>query len=346
MKQFDWSSDAHRHVTVAAGTEDIYQGHATTVLMPDGRTIFCVWTYNHGGPCGPMARSDDGGLTWTRLDDRLPEAYRTHRNCPSIYRLADRDGVERLWVFSALPKMPRLMSDDGGATWTEQPALGFECVMTFASIAPLSDGRYVGMYHKGPDEGDHSPLVVYQSISDDGGMTWSAPRAVTREYSDKDPCEPFVFRGDDGRLCAILRENRHTATSLMIFSDDDAETWTDPVDTSWAITGDRHHGVRLPDGRWVISFRDQAVDSPTRGHYVAWVGTYDDIIHAREGQYRVKLLHNYGREGDCGYAAMNLLPDGTILSTTYVKYAPGPEQHSVISVRFTIDELDAMAAED
>ncbi len=61
---------------------------------------------------------------------------------------------------------------------------------------------------------------------------------------------------------------------------------------------------------------------------------------------RVKLLHNYGREGDCGYAAMNLLPDGTILSTTYVKYAPGPEQHSVISVRFTIDELDAMAAED
>src|SRR5688500_7293223 len=56
----DLSSDTTRHVIVAQGTEDIYQGHPTTELLPDGKTIYAVWTYGHGGACGPMKRSDDG----------------------------------------------------------------------------------------------------------------------------------------------------------------------------------------------------------------------------------------------------------------------------------------------
>src|SRR5688500_10532881 len=83
----DLSHDTARQVIVAAGTETVYQGDPPTVLMEDGRTIFAVWAVGHGGPAGPMARSDDGGLTWVRLDERLPENYRTHRNFPSIYRL-------------------------------------------------------------------------------------------------------------------------------------------------------------------------------------------------------------------------------------------------------------------
>src|SRR5881394_65685 len=124
----DLSGDAKRQVVVAQGTESVYQGHPTTVLMPDGKTMFAVWSVNHGGPAGPMARSDDSGLTWTRLDDQLPAAYKTYRNCPSIYRLVDRGGKERLWVFCAHPEMPRILSEDSGKTWREMPALGFQCV--------------------------------------------------------------------------------------------------------------------------------------------------------------------------------------------------------------------------
>jgi len=40
------------------------------------------------------------------------------------------------------------------------------------------------------------------------------------------------------------------------------------------------------DGRWVIAFRDRAIGSSTYGQFVAWVGTYDDIRHARPGQLR------------------------------------------------------------
>jgi hypothetical protein len=307
--------------------------------MPDNKTMFCVWTRGHGGSSGPMARSDDGGLTWTRMDDQLPKPYRNHRNCPSIYRLVDPKGKERLWVFSAHPNMPRIVSEDGGKTWKEMEPLGFECVMTFSSVIKRNDGSYLGMYHRGPDGRDESPLVVLQTITKDGGLTWSEP-SIVAEVEGKDPCEPYVFRSPDGKeLCCLMRENEHKGRSLMMFSKDEAETWSVPVDTPWGLTGDRHMGVYTRDGRLVIAFRDMALKSPTRGHFVAWVGTYDDIREARPGQYRIKLLHSHAGS-DCGYPGMEFLPDNTIAATTYIKYHPGEHEHSVISTRFKLEETD------
>ncbi len=336
----DLSADTQRQVVIAAGTEETYQGHPTTVLMPDGKTIFAVWCIEHGGHAGPMAKSADGGLTWSRLDDTLPEGFRDHWNCPSIYRMVDPGGQERLFVFSARPNMPRIVSEDGGATWRELEPLGeaFECVMTFSSIVRLKDGSYLGMYHRrcGPEL---KTLEVTQTITGDGGLTWSAP-TVAAQFPGRMPCEPFVFRSPDGdELCCLMRENTHKGRSLMMFSRDEGATWSTPVDTAWGLTGDRHMGAYTPDGRLVIAFRDRALASPTSGHFVAWIGTYDDIRARRSGQCRVKLLHSHAG-GDCGYPGVERLADGTIVATTYIKYRPGKDKHSVVSVRFTMDEID------
>ncbi|MBZ0258848.1 exo-alpha-sialidase, partial [bacterium] len=110
----------------------------------------------------------------------------------------------------------------------------------------------------------------------------------------------------------------------------------------WGLTGDRHMGVYTPDGRLVIAFRDRALESETNGHFVAWVGTYDDIRNNRPGQYRIKLLHS-NAGADCGYPGMELLPDGTIVATTYIKYRPGNKKHSVVSTRFKMEEIDEKA---
>lgn len=345
----DLSQDAARQTVVAAGTKEVYQGHPTTVLMPDGKTLFAVWCVNHGGAAGPMARSDDGGKTWTRLDDRMPDGYRTHQNCPSIYRLADPQGKPRLWVWSAAKgtrqgePMPSIMSEDDGKTWKEMPPLGeaFYCVMTFSSIVRLKDGAYLGLYHRGETKGEgRTTLEVVQSVTQDGGFTWSAPRVVSK-VEGKKPCEPFVFRSPDGgELCALLRENTHKGLSLVMFSRDEGATWSAPKDTAWGLTGDRHTGVQTKDGRLVVAFRDQAPESPTKGHFVAWVGTYDDIKQGKSGQYRVKLLHGH-KLGDLGYPGVELLPDGTIVATTYLKYWSDDRKHSVVSTRFTLAETDA-----
>jgi len=74
----DLSRDAERQVVIAGGTPKICQGHPTTTLMADGKTIFAAWCINHGGKAGPMARSDDGGTTWTRLDARADPESRRH----------------------------------------------------------------------------------------------------------------------------------------------------------------------------------------------------------------------------------------------------------------------------
>ena len=112
-------------------------------------------------------------------------------------------------------------------------------------------------------------------------------------------------------------------------------------ESSWGLTGHRHHGVCLKDGRWVIAFRDTAPKSPSTGHFVAWVGTYDDIKNKRPGK-RIKLLHS-NAGWDCGYAALSLQPDETIFAVTYIKYKPGKDKHSVVGVRFKPNELPEMS---
>ena len=344
LPAIDISDETRRHVVIAAGTEEIYQGHATTLLMPDGRTLFAVWCIEHGGACGPMARSDDAGRTWTRLDDTLPPGFRKHRNCPSLYRIVDGQGKARLWVFSGGGRMGRLMSEDDGRTWVEMPGLPFHCGMPFTGMIRLSDGRTAAFGQRrvsGRDQG------VVMSITDDGGISWSPPRVIA-QHPGKNLCEPFVLRSPDGKeLCCLMRENRHTGNSMMCFSRDEGKTWTTPQDTAWGLTGDRHEGVQAPDGRWVIAFRDRALHSSTYGQFVAWVGTYEDIRQARPGRFRIKLLHHYGspRDGygwayvDTGYPGMELLPDGTIVATTYIKYWDDMRRHSVVSTRFKLDEL-------
>jgi hypothetical protein len=40
---------------------------------------------------------------------------------------------------------------------------------------------------------------------------------------------------------------------------------------------------------------------------------------------------------------MERLPDGTIVATTYIKYQPGNNKHSVVSTRFKLSETDALS---
>lgn len=342
----DLSQDTSRHVVVAEGTPTLYQGHATTALLADGKTLFAVWTTGHGGPCGPAAMSADGGRTWQRVDDRFPAEYRTFKNCPAIYRLTDPQGKERLFVFAcgAFDKannraraMTRVMSEDGGKTWSVLPALPVTCVMPMCTVIRLKDGSYLGQYNDRWPEQKKIWNRVFQARSTDGGLTWGDARLVAQDPA-MNLCEPFLLRSPEGgELCAILRDNAKNALSKLIFSRDEGQTWTAPENASRGLTGHRHNGVRLTDGRWVIAFRDTAPQSPTLGHFVAWVGTYDDI-KARQPGRRIKLLHSYAGS-DCGYAALALFPDGTILATTYIKYWNDARKNSIAGVFITPEDL-------
>jgi len=124
----------------------------------------------------------------------------------------------------------------------------------------------------------------------------------------------------------------------VIFSENEGKTWSEPRELPGSLTGDRHTAVYTDDGRLFISFRDTTHESSTKGDWVAWVGSWDDIVKGREGQYRIRLLDNHVR-GDCAYPAVLKQKDGTIVTITYGHWTPG-ESPWIACRRMTMDDLD------
>ena len=81
--------------------------------------------------------------------------------------------------------------------------------------------------------------------------------------------------------------------------------------------------------------------SPTEGDWVAWVGTYNDLLESREGEYRIRIKDNK-KDWDTTYPGVELLPDGTFITTTYGHWVKGAQPY-ILSVRFTLDEIDSLA---
>jgi hypothetical protein len=346
----DLASETHRQ-TIVDREAGQYLGHPTTVLLEDNKTIIAVYPKGHGKGAIQMKRSPDGGLTWSpRLP--TPQSWETSLETPTIHRVIDKKGKKRLIVFSGLYPIRSSLSADDGKTWSELKPIGdFGGIVAMGAVERLKNGDYVALFHDDGrffrKDGKKSPfMTLYQTFSRDGGLTWSEPQELFK--SDQiHLCEPGLIRSPDGKQMAmLLRENRRARNSHVMFTSDECRTWSAPRELPGALTGDRHVGKYAPDGRLFISFRDTTLESATNGDWVGWVGTYDDIVKGREGQYRVRLMDNHknanGWNADCAYPGVEVLRDGTFVATTYGHWVEG-EMPYVVSVRLTLKELDAKA---
>ncbi|MBN1108886.1 MAG: exo-alpha-sialidase, partial [Bacteroidales bacterium] len=215
-------------------------------------------------------------------------------------------------------------------------------------------------------------FTLYKSLSYDGGLTWSPPVEILSRR-DMNLCEPGAVRSPNGKIIAVLlRENSRTANSQIIFSRDEGKTWSEPKPLPNELTGDRHVLKYAPDGRLLVVFRDVSPvtarpdlvktaqekkeenfsrlaaetcqGSPTEGDWVGWVGTWKDLVKGRKGQYRIRFKDNM-RNWDCCYPGVELLPDGTFVTTTYGHWEKNHEPY-ILSVRFKLEELDSMAGKN
>ena len=343
----DISDDTDRQILVDREA-DQYLGHPTTVLLEDNKTMICVYPKGHGRGAIVMKRSTDGGLTWS---ERLPtpESWATSKEVPTIHRVIDPAGKKRLIMFSGLYPIRMAVSEDDGASWSELEPIGdYGGIVTMGAVGRVANGDYLAWFH---DDGrfikgsmKKGPFYVYQIRSTDGGLTWSTPEIIAN-HEHAHLCEPGLVRSPDGKQMALLlRENSRKYNSFVITSEDEGASWSTPREMSAALTGDRHTGRYTGDGRLFITFRDTTRKSRTKGDWVGWVGHYSDIVDGGEGQYRVRLMNNT-KGADCAYPGLELLPDGTFHTTTYGHWTKGDAPY-IMSVRFKIEELDALAKEE
>lgn len=338
----DLSAETARQVIVDREAGQ-YLGHPATVLLENGRTMLCVYPKGHGKGAIVLKRSEDGGLTWS---ERLPtpENWATSMETPTIHRVIDAQGVKRLIVFSGLYPIRMAVSEDDGTTWSPLVPIGdFGGIVAMSSVERLVNGDYAAFFHDDGrflrKDGVEGPFVVYKTVSKDGGLTWGPAQEILR-HPEAHLCEPGVIRSPDGKqLAMLLRENSRKLNSFVSFSDDEGATWSEPRELPGSLTGDRHVGKYAPDGRLLIVFRDKTLISPTTGDWVGWVGSYDDLVQGRAGEYRIRLMDNT-EGGDCAYPGLELLPDGTFVTATYGHWMKGEEPY-IAGVRFTLAELDA-----
>ena len=342
----DFSADFEMQTVIASGKSS-YQGHPTTLQMPDG-TILCTWTIGHGGSCGPMAKSSDGGRTWSAV--ATPENWKNYINCPTLWNLPTPDNPGRTAVFAQEPGTRRMavsFSEDGGSHWSPMEPCGGDIVsvMPWTSILPLpGNARILAAFTNArPSPEEKNRNLIIRSFSADYGRSWSKPEIIA-DQPEANLCEPWILPSPDrSRWACLMRANNRKMNSMVIFSDDHGRSWSAPLPLPLPLKGDRHVARYLPDGRIIAAFRCMDETSPCYGHFCGWIGCWEDLENQTPGQWMLKLLHHvsdsHSGNGDCGYPGLEILPDRTILATTYLRRSRQDAGNSVVSLRIPFDSL-------
>lgn len=343
---FDISTMSELHTVIARGDRE-YQGHPTTVLMPDGNTVFCVWTIGHGGPCGPLKKSLDRGKSWSELLP-VPDNWTRFKNCPSIWNIPTGGYPERLVVYAQDAQslvMNVSVSLENGENWTPMTPCGdIVSVMPWTTLHQTGPGRLIALTSaRRPGDPDKWSNNIIQSESSDRGLTWRRPEIVA-DIEGVRIAEPWLLPSPDGNELACLLRNNSSGSSKIMFADNLGSSWSRTVDLPEPLWGHRHVARYLPDGRVIIVFRDVSTNEKTYGHFCAWIGSYDDLKYQRKGGTKIKLLHHYPIEGnwklDCGYPGVEVFDDGTVLATTYLHYREEDPFNSVVCLTLDPEAME------
>ena len=369
-------------VPVPENKADQYFGQPDMITLTDG-TLVTLFPKGHGKGAVLLMKSDNRGESWERI--ATPTSWANSWETPTMYRLNFADGKtvkyvvisgRPAWYGNTAGGWDASVSNDG-INWTEYETYHSDTAFStvaMASLVQLKDpktgkfiDKWMGVYH---DSAGFVNYKTYLTFDRNGNMQWSAPVPYLSAHRSveqaKGICEVGMFRSPDGnRIVAMARTQSHNCLSVIFWSDDEGENWTRPVDMQGALYGERHKALYDPiSGRLVITFREMICTSVTAnggfggwtcGEWMAWVGTYEDLMEFNEGQYRIRLDEDWapsGASGDTGYTGMAVYPDGTFVLDTYGHWDKEYSQNSGLGstsdrcwirrAKFKLSDIDAL----
>ncbi len=375
-----------------------YFAHPDAVVLADG-SIMNYYPEGHGKGAIKSAISYDGGVTYKTSPYKTPASWENSRETPTVYRLDFvKEGVaDKLILISANPKWPNestvggfhsSISEDEGKTWSEfklsypksDKKNGIaDSIVAMSTLVQLKENgefvdKWMGLFH----DRKFNNYKTILTFDENGEAQWSVPEKYFAQHEKiqkaTQMCEVEVIRSDMGKgdeLCLITRSNTKRYNSLISFSTDEGETWSEPKEVNVNLNGERHKAEYTADGRLVISFRsivrdkkfvEQSPEDLSFASYgpVVWVGTYEDLKQGNDGQYLIKLAHTYlsfqtqpdvYANADTGYCGNVVLADDTVVISTYgcfdssKKTSDNSEyKTSIASKRFKLSDIDKLAA--
>lgn len=229
------------------------------------------------------------------------------------YHYYHEDRPSGIWMWS---------SEDDGGTWSQAHRTGVRGIEP-GRIVELDDGALLMNAHM--VFRDNFKLAEFCMRSTDGGRTWK-DLAVIAKDKVHNHCEGHILKLSGGALACILRENNHAGyPSYHCFSHDQGKAWTKPQPLPFS--GDRPFAEELPDGRVLITYRNQAGNTGTHG----WLGD----LTVGEG-YQVGGVH-YGDDVVLGPEALHI-KNRLNATTRYLMMPPENFRSDVVlEVRARVD---------
>lgn len=290
-----------------------------------------------------LARSGDGGTTWTQpqpIWPRLKERFSifcaiSRGKGKELYLFGSRTVIdtpgEKFW--SAETKRMKnneiiwARSEDHGISWTLPQVIPkpFPCAAEIAgSLCISSRGRWIGPVapHSGYDPPSNPPLnqvvVVY---SDNEGESWQYSRMLQFHNSQSTSAETWVVELSDGRLVGTaweIGENKNYPNPYGL-SNDGGETWSATCSTG--IMGQSTALCALENEKLLFIYNQRVEDNP--GVWLALSRPQNENFNviANERVWSADAITQSGSSGDhdnwtdfaFGEPSVTLMGDGTVL---------------------------------
>lgn len=177
------------------------------------------------------------------------------------YHYYHEDRPSGIWMWT---------SGDEGRTWSQPRLTGVPGIEP-GRVTELADGTLLMNAHMAFR--DNFKMAEFVMRSTDGGQTWKdlVPIAKDKVHNH---VEGHILVHSSGALACILRENNHNGyPSYAAYSNDQGRSWSKP--RALPFSGDRPFAGELPDGRVLVTYRNQLGNFGTHG----WLGD----IFANEG---------------------------------------------------------------